>query len=74
MDSTRPMRPTLGLGITRSVGSPASLIRLKDRPSGRWRMEMVRTPDAVFSQLTSGITAISSTNCVPLKDACKMTT
>ena len=32
--STRPMRPILGLGITRSVGSPASLIRLKARPSG----------------------------------------
>ena len=51
-DSTRPKRPSLGLGITRRVGRPASLMRRRVRPSGKGRSEMARTVEDVLSRRT----------------------
>ena len=74
IDSTRPYWPTRGFGITRSVGSAASLMRRRVEPSGSLRSDTVFTPSGVSSQVTSGITDIASTNCVPLKLPCRITT
>lgn len=73
-DSTRSKRAGLGFGTTRRVGRPASLMRCKVSPSASLRRESVRAPCSPSSQLTSGITAICSTNWVPLKLECRMST
>ena len=51
-----------------------SLTRRSVDPSGSLRSDTVFTPSGVSSHVTSGISDIASTNCVPLKLPCRMTT
>src|SRR3982750_2534039 len=67
-DATRPYLPMRGLGMTRSVGNAAWLMRHSTLPSPSLRIDVVRTPSSTASHVTSGMSAICSTNWVPLQD------
>ena len=74
MDSTRAYWATRGFGITRSVGSTASLTRWCTVPSGSRRSEVAFTPCAVIAHVTSGMRPICAVNWGPLNEPCRMGT
>jgi hypothetical protein len=74
IDSTRPTAPRRGFGITRKVGNA----RFADAPQGLAVLERAQRRDldaaVARSQVTFGIRPICSTNWVPLKLECRITT
>jgi hypothetical protein len=74
IDSTRAYCATRGFGITRRVGTTASLTRWCTVPSGSRRSDTAFTPRSVMAHVTSGMSPIWAVNCGPLKEPCRMGT